>query len=497
MKLSPLKILSILLIAGIYSNALAQLSAGLVASKSEAAAFFGTGNVKVVFQNGKIGSGSDFLYYIDYSAATPSIKKLGGSLAGILPSISPDGNYVVYSTGTKTDGSIGFSKVWVSEITETATPLLVSDLGFEPRFVQNAAKMTVIYVTEGGSDLWDGLGTTVKREIDGSTVGAEQVIYNGGGFVAGMSYDEKYLATGFTEGRMLDLGNSNTLSTRIHSLNLKSTTGGADKIFNLQVCNTSISSSRISAYAGSMMYIDFGFTNVNYYHPIINNGKNWALHQLVYISDFQNRLLKWIDVPGITLGNGPGDVLVSHWDDPEWSNHPYYGIGNLQNDRSYVESVNPNDVTDTNWVNSSNHEYIFAFNIKAGTSIELVKTNDTTITSTVNIQWPWVWVEVSGGFTEEAGWLDPLTVSLENSGGSIKMADRNKFFVSENILYAPDNISKVAIYNGAGNNLDNILSDKKAHNLGLPVFEHYKSGIYFLKISTEMGDFLLTHLVIK
>jgi len=473
-------ILTVFIILSFSSTLFAQIAAKLATTKADVQNFLGTTNAKLVFEN------DGFIYFVDYNDATPTIKKLNNSTGGVLPSLSPDGNYVVYATGVSSDGKNGAGKVYVIELKETASPILISDPGFEPRFVQNpSSAYEIIYTTQGGSNLYNGIGKTVKKTFNGTAPGTEQTVFDGGGYVGGISWDNRYLATGFEEGRMMDLQDPQKKSVRIHQLTFKNKITLKDTIGLPQVCNSSITSSR--KHTNVMMYIDFKF-NSKYFHETINNGVLWKLHEIIFVSDYNNNLIKWIPPPNVPANDAQGGLDFVQWDDPEWSNHPYFSTAGLFVDRSWD--------TLGSWQHPVKRERIYAINLKEMKLLKLVTTTDTSFASKINMQWPWLWIEIPTNFTEEAGWLDPPS-NLEWPFKNKQQDNRYNIRFELDQLIADIPISRVAIYNTAGTMVKEIIPEQITSSIQLPNLETFGEGMYYFRVEAENSAVILSRVIVR
>jgi hypothetical protein len=448
----------------------AQINAQLTASRQEVLDFLGASSAKVIFEN------NGFLYYIDYSAVSPQITQLSNTAGGILPSISPDGNWIVFANGVISDGRGGSGSVWISELSPDAIPILAADPGFEPRFIQNSGgNLDVIYTTEGGANLYDAKGKTVKKSIINLVPDvAATDVFTGGGYVGGLSWDNRYLATGYQEGRMVDLQDPNLESKKIHQLEFTNTTTGADTIIGLQVCNISISSSR--TFTGAMMYIDFGFRQSNYMHGRIAGGALWGIHNIIFISNYNNEVIRFFEIPSLETGSNSGDISEYHWDDPEWSNHPYYAAANLEVDRIFEQA--------DGWEHVKKHEQVYLINIKDSTYMKVMEsTEGGSFTAQTDLQWPWLWIDVPAGFEEEGGWLTAATKKP-----IMKKEDQIGFYICNHTVFSDSPMSKLSVLDITGTLIKVIsFNEKNVFSVKLTDNIIARRGIYILKAQTVKG----------
>ncbi|MDD5676316.1 MAG: hypothetical protein PHC61_19240 [Chitinivibrionales bacterium] len=399
------------------------LRARLASTPDQIRAFLQSANAgpeaKLVFVNG------NYLYYIDFSEAAPTIKKLPlGSAAGpICPVISPDGAYIAFATGVPDDGEqTAVSTAWILNLTDGTVPVRAASPAYVPRFVQNATAPTIIYSTSaspapGKTYLWDGNGKVMKKEIAGGMPGAEQEVYAGGSYFGGLSWDERYLATAWLAGPnsyLLDLQNAARGPAEIHTLKVKKLSSNADTTIKIGTCNPSVSSSRI--FTDCMMYFDFGSGAISAAGCSDSLLGSWGMHQRIFITRIDSTILRVYDPPSdiITVQgkNATGEIVAREWDNPEWSNHPYLAVAAVKIDRLWKDKTGA-------YTHTQNNEFIYAINLKDSTSIRLVETTDSSYVnfnpvscseqisfqSRTDIRWPWLWARVPAAFKEDSLWL--------------------------------------------------------------------------------------------
>jgi hypothetical protein len=461
------------------------LNAQIASSVQNITTFLGTANAKLVFRNAD--PTDSYLYFIDFSAATPAITKMNNTYMAIAPVISPDGQYVVFERGGSNDGTTqNPCTSFVCQLSADAQPVMVAaGNSYTPRFIYAAPAPTIMYATcasnpndpvNGISAVWNGCGKVVKRTCQNLVVGPEQDVFTGGSYMGGLSFDGSFLATS-NEGPncfMLDLHNPASAPARLYRLDCISTTGGADTIVDLQTCNPSISSSRI--FTSCMMFLDFGFYKPGY---TTRAGSYWDMHDRIFICDIRNRLVKYFDVndlPFAVKGSsaGPGGILNTQYDNPEWSNHPYYAAANILVDRIFKPA--------TTWVHSQNHEAIYVIGLKDSSYLHLVQSGDTTVsTSKTDLRWPWLWINVPAGFetTEDPDWLNPdapVVMPLRyRADGS------NEIYLRNGTVTSASPITSLTVYNPAGRLIAHV-EVNNTHSISLSPSWFPKSGIYFIHV---------------
>ena len=461
------------------------LNAQITSSVQNITAFLGTVNAKLVFRN--FDPNDSYLYFIDFSVAAPTITKMNNTFEAIAPVISPDGQYVVFERGGLNDmTSANPCSSFVCSLSANAQPVLVeAATAYTPRFIYNASVPTIIYATcgwnpndhvTGGSDVWNGCGKVAKRTWQNLVVGPEQDVYTGGSYMGGLSYDGNYLATANESPNcfMLDLRNPANGPARIYRLNCLSTTGGADTIIDIQTCNPSISSSRI--FTSCIMFLDFGFYKPGYTTTL---GSYWEMHDRIFICDIQNRVVKYFDVndlPFAVKGTSanPGEILNTQYDNPEWSNHPYYAAANIYVDRIFKPA--------TTWVHTQNHEAIYLIDAKDSTYLHIVQSGDTTAsTSKTDLRWPWLWINVPADFetTEDPNWLNPHAPVVTPL--RYRAVGGNEIYLRDGIVTSVSPITSLTIHNLLGRIIARVEVNNK-HAISLSASWFPKSGIYFIHV---------------
>jgi hypothetical protein len=338
------------------------------------------------------------LCYIDFTeGASPVIHVIAAAKDPEVPVISPDGQWVVYASGTGTEaGSAPGTKssVYIVKMDAAAQPVLIAaDSACEPRFVQNPedGKLTVVYSTQSPNLGWEGHGRTMEAKVDVSGAApvpaAPTVLCASGSYTGGLSYDGRYVCGGGGHIAMLDLkgakGRPDTLSYEM-----------------IQSCNASITSSRVRT--NTMMYL-----NTEGSAAPINGGKKWGEWQTILISDNAKKLVKGYTYPATfehPVETATPSVSVIKWHHCEWSNHPHFATATLNVER-YFKSASGYD-------NTAMQERIYLINLKDSTYLEVLRPDAVKSAGSAydvsGFYWPWLWVEVPAGFEENKNWLDPI-----------------------------------------------------------------------------------------
>lgn len=336
----------------------------------------------------------ELLCYIDFSEAEAKIHVIKAAKAAEVPVISPDGNWIVYASGTGTEaGSPPGSKssAYLVKMEEAAVPVLFTpENACEPRFVQDAAgKLGIVYATEAPDLAWEGHGKTMRVDVDVSgaapSPGTPTVLCATGSYSGGLSYDGKFLCGGGGHVAMLDLGNGKTKPDTL-SWNM------------IQSCNASISSSRVRT--GAMMYL-----NTQGKVPGIDGGKSWGEWQTILISDASKRLVKAYTFPAAfahPVETSPASVSTVKWHHSEWSNHPHFAAATLNVERFFKVNAK--------FENTALQERIYLIDLKDSSYLEVLRPDTVKFTGKAfdvgGLYWPWLWVEVPAEFQEDPAWLD-------------------------------------------------------------------------------------------
>lgn len=364
--------------------------------------FFGTAQVKVAFKG--YGEG---MYLVDYSRAdgeNPEVTLFPGTKDAWFPVISPDGKWMVYTTGTLGDEYTTSAMVpWLRSL-ETGQTYQIAPRGYVPRFVQDESGLKVLYATESQhidvtTGKFDGkygfeaggVGKMVVATFNGGSFGYD-TLWHGGVMLGGLSRDKRYLGHGEAKLNcfILDLQRSSQRPFALHCLD-----GGKPE----QVCNTSISSSQY--YTNTLLYFDFGGTAAAL-------GGTWGLHKKLFIGRTDGAIVRHYDMPSeirqyaVAEHPGSGQILKAEWNFPEWSNHPHFAVTTISVTRKW--KINGK------WMNVAPYIYIknerlYGVDLKDSLYLELAMSKDTTTTAIANYLNPWIWIG-EGAEQEQNGWMD-------------------------------------------------------------------------------------------
>jgi hypothetical protein len=452
------------------SPAFGQLSTARIAvTQGRLDTLCGTHNVKLVFMCKNYG------YFVDFSEATPQIRQMANVTNSFFPVISSDGKAITYQSGVEVEGpstSPVPGKVWFRDLAVTGTPVKLADTGYVPRFVQNAPADTpaILYATSVAcpQQICYSTGRTVMRRIVNNSPLPVETLFAGGSYYGGLSWDNRYLITGWPagpDGFMLDLQNSAAGPHAVHTMRVKKTGTGADTVVSVGTCNISRSASRI--FTNTMLYYDFGsgaLEAAQCYHPLLGS---WAEHSLLFISRYDSEDLKTFKMPAdrklvsTAAAQGLGEAVGKEWYYPEWSNHPYFAAASLNIDRLWLKSGN--------WEHSYNTESIYLVGLKDSTYVKLIESTDTSFASATSFIYPWVWVEKPAGFEEDSAWL---AKTIWQSTGVRKPFANPKRPTSANAILSDPWITGISLFNLSGRKIATLpaagLTLEKARKLAGP-----------------------------
>ena len=141
-----------------------------------------------------------------------------------------------------------------------------------------------------------------------------------------------------------------------------------------------------------MMYLDFGLPS-QYTHHYLGS---WGFHKRIFIADTTGNILKYYDFPDSLMPVSRNTITSCCWTHCKWAvNHPYFAVSGNLTSRYFKQS------------NSASYlcEDIYLIDLRSGTYLKLVESVNNSVDSDVNLQWPSLWVDMPGAFTEDAAWL--------------------------------------------------------------------------------------------
>jgi hypothetical protein len=451
-----------------------------------------TSNVKVVFIY------KDTMCFVDFSENSPQIHKMNNVTSAYFPVISSDGKWITYQTGVEAEGFSASTKVataWIRELAINGTPVKIADTAYVPRFVQNTPvdSPEIIYSTSVAcpNNICYNNGRTLKKKIVQKFPQSAQVVYEKGSYYGGLSWEGRFLITGWPGGPnvfMFDLQDTLSAPHAVHTMRVKKNITNVDTFVAIGACNISRSAS--SVFTNTTLYYDFSsmaIKSAGCYHPLLGS---WATHEKLFISRYDGEDLKVFDTPAdrplvsIADAQGTGEAVGKEWYNPEWSNHPYYAAASLLIDRLY--NVN------SSWENTYNCESVYLVDLKDSSYIKLIESTDSSYTSKTNFSYPFLWVEKSSNFQEDTTWLKQTI--WERAGLGVRYYNKNlKSFKGRNTIIEGKDITAIVLYSLTGRKIYTLkCAGKSSINLDI-AFKNIHPGGYCIGIESKSAKKQFIH----
>ena len=222
---------------------------------------------KIAFRNDETGN----IAYVNFVNGTPVVKEIEDSIDAYHPVISPDGNFVAFST--MFEGISGTSELYVRRLNAEDTTKIKLDVESAaiPRWRIVDADTEIVYVTsaENNSDegAWEK-GSTWSVSFSEGKFGTPRKIFDGT-FNGGVSAD----------------GNLAVSGAKL----LRANVNGENKVWynGEQACNASFSDS-----TKQTLFLDFGGETGNEFA-----GEKYSSHEQILIADSSGNLVKMIPSP--------------------------------------------------------------------------------------------------------------------------------------------------------------------------------------------------------
>ena len=271
---------------------------------------------KLVFRNDETGN----IAFVNFANATPSVTEIYDTLDAYHPTLSPDGNFVAFST--KYEGIPGKSELYVRDLNSSESKKIKLDVESAaiPRWRVVGADTEIVYVsnTENNSDeaSWKK-GSTWSVPFANAKFGKPQKLFDGT-FNGGVSTNDKFAISG-----------ARLLRARVN--------GKYETWYNKeQACNASF-----SELTKQTLFLDFGGETGKKF-----SGKKYTTHEQLLIADSTGKLVKMIPAPkGYTF------------DHTEWvSNKEHLAIATLTDingAHSKIVLINTKDSSITEIANGS------------------------------------------------------------------------------------------------------------------------------------------------
>lgn len=277
----------------------------LATSRAITRSFLGTANAKMVLVNGS----NDYLATIDFMQTSLVIREAPETVSPRHPNLSPDGNRIAYAT--RAEGQTGESHIYLRPFIGNAKDAKPLTLGWIPRWhiLPNTQDTVILFSSEASSNRdslsWSKGLTSYLTIRAGGPAGEAQTLTTSGAFHDGISSDKRYLLTGFTDLRMMDLHTGTT------SALFRAPENGKILDASFQACNASISQGSKPVVA----FLDFGYSGKS-----TLTGNSYASHEYIFLMDpSTHRVIDTIRVP----------QPWKAWDHLEWSNHPNFLVATV------------------------------------------------------------------------------------------------------------------------------------------------------------------------
>jgi hypothetical protein len=274
----------------------------------------------------------------------------------------------------------------------------------------------------------------VMRVPDGVPSGVESVLWPGGCYDGGQSWDARYLVGGLLpQVYILDVHNPAALPFPVHRQTFTDTVTGADTTFYNQTDGASASGSRV--FTNVALYWDFGTSRMfdtQWRHPTLSGFAQgiWEQHELLFISDNAGRTLRYYVAPAdaemqdtATLG-GTHKAVTWNWS-AEWTNHPYFATAPVRVDRVF-KTTSPSTHT-------YHGEVVYLINLRDSTYLKVLESEDVSLGSQTSMRWARAWIEVPQGFEEDSTWLADALGARSRTRPDVRRSQRVR--ADQTVLY--------------------------------------------------------------
>lgn len=239
-------------------------------------AITGTYSTKLVFRNDVTGN----LVYIDYSDVTAPIIEIKDTLDSFHPDISPNGEWVAFSTSI--EGISGKSSLYVRKLDPTGSGLVKLDVESAtiPRWsVKENGDTVIVYVNDAGNN---------KEEAEWRQKNTWEVPFTNGAFGIPQKILDGSFHGGFNEKATLAISGARVLRARIAAENgTIYDVNARDTIWynGEQACNASMAKDG----TGRTAFLDFGGKTGREFV-----GQSYSTHQRLLIADSSGNLIQSI-----------------------------------------------------------------------------------------------------------------------------------------------------------------------------------------------------------
>jgi uncharacterized protein (TIGR02171 family) len=281
--------------------------ANLLVSRERIQQFLGTQDAKMVYVDHQTG----YLSYLDFKNLTQGIVQFVHNKPVKHPKISPNGQWVVYSTAS--EGQSVASEIYIRSLKEPERMPRKLTNGAIPRWwVSPSAQDTfLVYVSSAisNADSTNWLQeSTYLQKIQNGFLKGEALPLAAGTFHSGFAPDSQFLVTAYPKLLVQNVPNSASVQQLFTSPQNGKTSEGSN-----QVCNASLSPN-----GETIAFIDFGYTQESSF-----TGGSYGVHEFLFTANRQGKLQQYYPTPKGYKG----------WAHPEWSNHSDFIISNFTDDQ--------------------------------------------------------------------------------------------------------------------------------------------------------------------
>lgn len=247
----------------------------------------------------QVYQGNRALSWIDFGTPSPVLRAFSGDGKVYHPAISPDGQWVAWSNAV--EGLQGDGKIRLRRLVPGDSSIVEwTGNGAIPRWwVRPATRDTFLVVAgtamDDGIEGWERQVTHLLGFSAGKIV--SDSILAGGAFHDGRSADGRYLATGYTRLKRLDM-NDGTVTTGFTGPGNGKASGDTS-----QMCNVSIAPDS----SGDVLGLDFGYSSKS---SIV--GRPYGIHEVAFRIGVDGKIKSHFVVPSEAV----------QWEDLEWTNDP-------------------------------------------------------------------------------------------------------------------------------------------------------------------------------
>jgi uncharacterized protein (TIGR02171 family) len=283
----------------VYGNASGQILSvpPVTLQASNLPTLLGATSAKLVFLNRTQGKG--MLSWVDFGEASPLVRSLPDKDPVFHPVISPDGQWVAWSTVLEGSPQAGHIKARL--LSKNDTNVLDLGEGAIPRWWTSGSDTFLVRTSsamDNTGSAWKD-GTTTAQTWSGGKLTGSVVNWSSGSYHDGRTGNLLY--TGYRRLRQKDLASGTERILFTYPSNGKSVGDTS------QVCNVSASPDA----SGRAMFLDFGYSSNS---TVV--GHSYGIHEIAFVSDSTGAVTRTYPAPS-------GE---QQWEHLEWSNHPRWAV---------------------------------------------------------------------------------------------------------------------------------------------------------------------------